>query len=67
MTLAELNIAHGNALSIVNDLYEMRLDHPELGNTIGWLKSYADAMDKLHEVEMAIIEHYQLENSIYKK
>lgn len=63
MTLEHLNKWHGNALSIVNDLYEMRIDHPELGEDINWLKRYADAMDELHGAEMGLIEYYQL-NSI---
>jgi len=63
MTLEHLNKAHGDALEVVNDLYEMRLDHHELGHDINWLKRYADAMDALHAVEIALIEYYQL-NSI---
>lgn len=67
MTLEQLNQAHGDALEVANDLREMMLDHPQLKENINWLKRYCAAMDNLHDVEMEIVEYYQLENSIYKK
>lgn len=67
MTIDAMNKEYGDALEMVNDLHEMRLDHPHLREDVNFLKRYSDAMDKVFSIHMQIIEHYQLQEYASKK
>lgn len=39
-------------LERINDLHEDRLDNPDLGNNIHWLRRYTEEMDKIFQIHM---------------
>lgn len=47
---------YADVLEQINDLHEQRLDDPDLGDNIFWLKKYAYVMDKIFSLHMSRIE-----------